>query len=153
MDERADRRGHRANSQACSQKTRADAWQNVHEFVLQLAGEVQVKAICDRTVGRMTAALHAQDRFTRELDDAARVASVMVDGDACRRIVTPRAMEFMLRTDAADRYPGERQLRRELQRIRRGQEDADPHFAAGLIPRGRESCGCPFPAIPTRFAW
>ena len=28
----------------------------------------------------------------------------MVDGDACRRIVTPRAMEFMLRTDAADRY-------------------------------------------------
>src|SRR3954449_12205022 len=51
-----------------------------------------------------SAALHAQDRLTRELDDAARVASVMVDGDACRRIVTPRAMEFMLRTDAADRY-------------------------------------------------
>ena len=50
------------------------------------------------------AAVYAQDRFTRELDDAARVAAVMVDGDACRRIVTPRAMEFMLRTDAADRY-------------------------------------------------
>jgi hypothetical protein len=51
-----------------------------------------------------SAALLAQDPFTRELDDAARVATVMVDGDACRRIVTPRAMEFMLRTDAADRY-------------------------------------------------
>jgi len=50
------------------------------------------------------AALHAQDPFTRELDDAARVATAMVDGDTCRRIVTPRAMEFMLRTDAADRY-------------------------------------------------
>ena len=52
----------------------------------------------------ISAALYAQDRFTRELDDAARVGSVMVDGDACRRIVTPRAMEFMLRTDDADRY-------------------------------------------------
>jgi hypothetical protein len=51
-------------------------------------------------------ALHGQDRFTRELDDAARVAGVMIDGDACRRIVTPRAMEFMLRTDPADRYLG-----------------------------------------------
>ena len=29
---------------ACSQKTAADAWQNVHEFVLQLAGDVQVKS-------------------------------------------------------------------------------------------------------------
>jgi len=50
------------------------------------------------------AGLAAQDRFTQELDDAARVASVMVDGDACRRIVTPRAMEYMLRTDASDRF-------------------------------------------------
>jgi hypothetical protein len=49
-------------------------------------------------------ALHAEDRFTRELEDAARVASVMVDGDQCRRIVTPRAMEYLLRTDAKDRY-------------------------------------------------
>ena len=48
------------------------------------------------------AALHAQDRFTRELEDAARVASVMVDGDACRRIVTARAMDYLLRTDAAE---------------------------------------------------
>lgn len=46
----------------------------------------------------------AQDRFARELDDAARVASVMVDGDACRKIVTPRAMDYLLRTDGDDRF-------------------------------------------------
>src|ERR1051326_4118274 len=45
-----------------------------------------------------------EDRFTRELDDAARVASVMVDGDTCRRIVTARAQEYMLRNDPKDRY-------------------------------------------------
>jgi hypothetical protein len=49
-------------------------------------------------------ALHAQDRFTTELDDAARVAGVMVDGDSCKRIVTPRAMEYLLRTDGPDRF-------------------------------------------------
>lgn len=52
----------------------------------------------------VAAALQAQDRFTGELEDAARVASVMVDGDACQRIVTPRAMEYLLRTDGADRF-------------------------------------------------
>jgi hypothetical protein len=50
------------------------------------------------------AALYGQDRFTSELEDAARVAAVMVDGDTCRRIATPRAMEFLLRTDPTDRY-------------------------------------------------
>ena len=49
-------------------------------------------------------AIHAQDQFTRELDEAARVASVMVDGDACRHIVKPRAMDYLLRTDGPDRY-------------------------------------------------
>ena len=52
----------------------------------------------------MTAPLHAQDRFTRELEDAARVASVMVDGDACRKIVTARAIDYLLRTDPKDRF-------------------------------------------------
>jgi hypothetical protein len=45
-----------------------------------------------------------QDRFAQALDDAARVASVMVDGDLCRRIVTPRAMDYMFRVDPRDRY-------------------------------------------------
>lgn len=48
--------------------------------------------------------LAAEDRFSRELDDAARVASVMVDGDMCRRIVTSRAMDYMFRDDPRDRY-------------------------------------------------
>jgi hypothetical protein len=52
----------------------------------------------------LSAALDAQDRFAVELDDAARVASVMVDGDACRRIVTARAMEYLMRTDGEDRF-------------------------------------------------
>jgi hypothetical protein len=46
----------------------------------------------------------AEDRFAAELEDAARVASVMVDGDQCRRIVTPRAMEYMFRKDPRDRF-------------------------------------------------
>jgi len=53
----------------------------------------------------VSAALAAdEDRFTRELEDAARVASVMVDGDACRKIVTARAIDYLLRTDPKDRF-------------------------------------------------
>src|SRR5262245_36700471 len=52
-----------------------------------------------------TAASHSQeDRFTRELDDAARVATVMVDGDTCRRIVSKRAQDYMMRNDPKDRF-------------------------------------------------
>ncbi|HLM98096.1 MAG TPA: hypothetical protein VK335_02370 [Bryobacteraceae bacterium] len=40
----------------------------------------------------------------RELDDVARIASVMVDGDACRRIVTLRALEFMFKNDPRDQW-------------------------------------------------
>jgi hypothetical protein len=48
--------------------------------------------------------LPAQERFVHELDDAARVASVMVDGDVCKRIVTARAMESMFKEDPRDRF-------------------------------------------------
>jgi hypothetical protein len=48
--------------------------------------------------------LPAEDRFTQQLEEAARVASVMVDGDVCRRIVTARAMDYLLRTDPKDRF-------------------------------------------------
>jgi hypothetical protein len=51
-------------------------------------------------------AFAADDRFTRELEDAARVASVMVDGDECRDIVTARAMDYMFRDDPRDRFLG-----------------------------------------------
>jgi hypothetical protein len=38
----------------------------------------------------------------RVLDDIGRVATVMVDGDVCRRIMTPRALELMLKKDPRD---------------------------------------------------
>jgi hypothetical protein len=43
-------------------------------------------------------------KLERELDEIARVASVMVDGDVCQRIVTPRAMAMMLHNVSPDRW-------------------------------------------------
>ncbi len=45
-----------------------------------------------------------KSRVERDLDDVARIATVMVDGDLCRRIVTPRALEFMNRKDPRDQW-------------------------------------------------
>jgi hypothetical protein len=39
-----------------------------------------------------------------QLDDIARVGSVMVDGDLCRRIVTERALKYMFNADPRDRW-------------------------------------------------
>lgn len=41
---------------------------------------------------------------TPDLDEVARVASVMMDGDLCRRIVTPRALEYMFKNDPRDQW-------------------------------------------------
>jgi hypothetical protein len=41
-----------------------------------------------------------------DLDEVARVASVMVDGDVCRRIQTPRSLEYLLKQDKRDRWLG-----------------------------------------------
>jgi hypothetical protein len=38
------------------------------------------------------------------LDEIARVASVMVDGDLCQRIVTDRALRFLAREDPRDKW-------------------------------------------------
>ncbi|HZT30731.1 MAG TPA: hypothetical protein VFA33_12655 [Bryobacteraceae bacterium] len=46
----------------------------------------------------------AADSWTVALDEAARVASVMVDGDLCQRIVTPRAWEYMFQENPRDRF-------------------------------------------------
>jgi hypothetical protein len=46
----------------------------------------------------------AAGELARELDGVARVAAVMVDGDACRRIQTKRSQEHMLREDPRDRW-------------------------------------------------
>jgi hypothetical protein len=40
------------------------------------------------------------------LDRLAQVATAMVDGDECQRIMTPRALEKMFRTDPRDRWAG-----------------------------------------------
>ena len=45
-------------------------------------------------------------RLTRDLDEIGRIASVMVDGDVCERIVTPRALGKMLKEDPRDRWAG-----------------------------------------------
>ncbi len=46
----------------------------------------------------------APDDFVRQLEEAARVASIMIDGDLCQKIVTPRAMEFMFQTQPRDKW-------------------------------------------------
>jgi hypothetical protein len=50
--------------------------------------------------------LRATDTETleRDLNQIARVAAVMVDGDVCQRIVTPRALEHIFHSDPRDQY-------------------------------------------------
>ncbi|HXB71663.1 MAG TPA: hypothetical protein VNY05_25730 [Candidatus Acidoferrales bacterium] len=67
-------------------------------------GQVKLILMACLAVSGALAADDRDDRFTRELDDAARVASVMVDGDVCGKIVTARAMDYMLRNDPKDRF-------------------------------------------------
>src|SRR5580700_916582 len=62
-----------------------------------------MKALLLATV--LLAPLAGADREpAHDLDEVARVASVMVDGDACRRIVTPRALEYMFKNDPRDQW-------------------------------------------------
>jgi hypothetical protein len=42
--------------------------------------------------------------LARELDDIGRIATVMVDGDVCQRIVTKRAAAYMLKPDPRDQW-------------------------------------------------
>lgn len=46
------------------------------------------------------------DSMAKELEEVARVATVMVDGDLCQRIVTPRALQYMLKVDPRDQWLG-----------------------------------------------
>lgn len=45
-------------------------------------------------------------QIARDLDEVARIAGVVVDGDVCERIVTARALEKMLKVDPRDRWAG-----------------------------------------------
>ncbi len=44
------------------------------------------------------------DTQQRELQEIARVATAMIDGDVCQHIVTQRALEHMLRSDPRDEW-------------------------------------------------
>lgn len=52
----------------------------------------------------LTLALPAGAQVARQLDEVARIASVMVDGDLAKRIVTERAMKYLLKEDPRDPY-------------------------------------------------
>lgn len=43
-------------------------------------------------------------QLDQDLDQIARVATIMVDGDVCQRIVTTRALGSMLRSDPRDKW-------------------------------------------------
>ncbi|MBX5494126.1 MAG: hypothetical protein IRZ15_02215 [Bryobacteraceae bacterium] len=45
-----------------------------------------------------------QTKTAEELDQVARVASVIVDGDVCERILTPRAAQYLLKVDPRDQW-------------------------------------------------
>ena len=47
-----------------------------------------------------------KETLTRDLEEVARVASVMMDGDVCERIMTPRALQKMFAVDPNDRWAG-----------------------------------------------
>lgn len=49
------------------------------------------------------AAAFGQDELGRDLDNIARTATVMIDGDLCRRIETPRSARLMLDPKPRDR--------------------------------------------------
>ena len=56
------------------------------------------------SMAMMAAAAAQPADVERQLDEVARVASAMVDGDVCRRIVTPRALASIAKVDPRDRY-------------------------------------------------
>ena len=43
-------------------------------------------------------------KLERELDEIGRIATVMMDGDVCQRILTPRALAHIFRKDPRDQY-------------------------------------------------
>jgi hypothetical protein len=43
-------------------------------------------------------------QMERDLDEMGRVATIMVDGDVCQRIVTARALKHIFRVDPRDKY-------------------------------------------------
>jgi hypothetical protein len=48
------------------------------------------------------AAQRTRETVTRDLEELGRIASVMIDGDLCRRIMTPRALELLFAENPED---------------------------------------------------
>jgi hypothetical protein len=44
------------------------------------------------------------EQLARDLDELARIATVMVDGDVCERIVTERAKQYLIKVDPRDQW-------------------------------------------------
>jgi len=59
------------------------------------------------TVGIPKLSPEASVAMQKELEDVARVGSVMVDGDVCQKIVTEQAKGFLFATDPRDRFAGD----------------------------------------------
>src|SRR5437867_530422 len=56
-----------------------------------------------RAEGRTGSSASKED-IARSLDEVARIATVMVDGDLCRNIVTARALRLMFTEDPKDQW-------------------------------------------------
>jgi len=56
------------------------------------------------SLGAISLSAASKAKLERDLDQIGRVASVMIDGDICQHIVTPRAMEYIFRKDPRDPY-------------------------------------------------
>jgi len=56
------------------------------------------------TLVRAQDTTQATAAMRQELESTARVATVMVDGDVCQRIVTPLAKEFMFKVDPRNQW-------------------------------------------------
>ena len=54
----------------------------------------------------LSAQQRTKEALARDLEEVARIASVMMDGDVCERIMTPRALQKMFAIDPNDRWAG-----------------------------------------------
>lgn len=69
-------------------------------FSIVLAGAMSLPAFCQTP----PQGAPSRERLLRDLDEVARVASVMVDGDLCRRIMTERAAARLTVVDPKNRW-------------------------------------------------
>ncbi len=71
---------------------------------LQLAVFTAHAAVPAAPAAVSTASEAGTAALQQDLSEIARVATIMIDGDVCQHIVTPRAFEHMLREDPRDEW-------------------------------------------------